>query len=293
MRVLLFGGSGQVGTALRRLAADGVTLSAPGHAALDLAQPAAIAAAIATSGADLVVNAAAYTAVDKAESEPELARRINGDAPGAMAVECARRGIPLVHISTDYVFDGTRRGALTEDDPVGPLGVYGVSKLAGEQAVRRAGGAHAILRTSWIFSDHGTNFVKTMLRLAAERPELRVVDDQTGGPTAAEAVARAALAVGQALAGGDGAAGTFHFSGAPPTTWFAFAGEILERWRALTGRPVPRLSPIPTSAYPTPARRPANSVLDCGLIQRTFGIAQPDWRADLDETLRRLAAKGS
>ena len=293
MRVLLFGGSGQVGTALRRLVGDGVTLSAPGRAELDLARPAAIAAAIATSGADLVVNAAAYTAVDKAESEPELAQRINGDAPGAMAVQCARRGIPLVHISTDYVFDGARHGALTEDDPVGPLGVYGASKLAGEQAVRSAGGAHAILRTSWIFSDLGTNFVKTMLRLAAERPELRVVDDQTGGPTAAEAVAGAALAVGRALAGGDGAAGTYHFSGAPPTTWFGFASEILERWRALTGRPVPRLTPIPTSAYPTPARRPGNSVLDCGLIQRTFGIAQPDWRTDLDEALRRLVAKGS
>ena len=221
MKLLAFGHSGQVGQELARLGVQ--TL---GRADADLTDPLRCAALIAASNADAVVNAAAYTAVDRAEKDQTLAHNVNGEAPGALASACAAKGIPFVHISTDYVFDGTGDHPWKPDDPTGPLGVYGLSKLAGEEGVRSAGGPHAILRTSWVFSAHGANFVKTMLRLAETRDALSVVEDQIGGPTPARDSARACWVIARALAAGQGARGTYHFSGAPGVSWADFAREI-------------------------------------------------------------------
>jgi dTDP-4-dehydrorhamnose reductase len=286
MRVLVFGETGQVARELaRRAPGHGASLETLGRARADLADPEACAAAVAGAEADVVINAAAYTAVDRAESEPDLAAAVNAEAPGAMARAAAARGLPFLHVSTDYVFDGTPGRPWREDDPTGPLGVYGATKLAGEAATAAAGGPHAILRTSWVFSSHGANFVKTMLRLGAERDRLRVVDDQVGGPTPAAAIADALLAVAAAFAAGRGTPGVFHFSGAPAVSWAEFAEAIF----AARGGPAPVVERIPSSAYPTPARRPLNSVLDCAKIRAAYGIAQPDWRAGLADVLGELA----
>ena len=208
---------------------------------------------------------------------------VNAEAPGAMARAAARKGVPFLHISTDYVFDGSGEAPWKPDDPTGPLGAYGRSKLAGEIGVRAADGKHAILRTSWVFSSHGANFVRTMLRLGRERDALRVVDDQTGGPTAAGDIAVALLTMARALQ--DGApGGTYHFAGSPDVTWAGFAREIFARAGlevAVTG--------IPSSDYPTPARRPANSRLDCATLEADFGIPRPDWRESLGGILAELA----
>jgi dTDP-4-dehydrorhamnose reductase len=238
--------------------------------------------------ADAVINAAAYTAVDRAEEELELAHAVNAAAPGAMAEAATARGLPFLHVSTDYVFDGTPGRPWREDDPTGPLGAYGRSKLAGEQAVAAAGGPHVVLRTSWVFSAHGTNFVKTMLRVGAERDTLRVVDDQTGGPTAARAIAEALLAIAEAFAAGRGRSGVFHFAGAPDISWAGFARAIFALQAERTGARVPQVVPIPTADYPTPARRPLNSALDCTRIRAAYGIARPDWRAGLAAVLEEL-----
>ena len=283
MRVLVFGQTGQVATELARQAAPDMAMTCMGRDRADLSDPAACAAVIAASDADVVINAAAYTAVDRAESAEDLATTINGTAPGAMAAACKAAGIPFLHVSTDYVFDGSGTRTWQPDDATGPLGAYGRSKLAGEQAVRAAGGAHAITRTSWVFSAHGANFVKTMLRLGAERDKLTIVADQIGGPTAAADIAAALLTMARAFHAGQGTTGTYHFSGAPDVSWADFAREIFVQAGLACA-----VEDIPTSAYPTPARRPGNSRMDCTGLTRDFGIKRPDWRASLASVMSDL-----
>jgi dTDP-4-dehydrorhamnose reductase len=278
MKILVFGRTGQVATEIQRLA----EVTALGREVADLAQPEVCAAAIRHHAPDLVINAAAYTAVDRAEAEEELACAINGAAPGAMARACADLGIPFCHVSTDYVFDGSGTAPRAPSDPVAPCNAYGRSKLAGEEAVRAAGGQSAILRTSWVFSAHGGNFVKTMLRLSETRDALTVVEDQIGGPTPAADIAAALLTMGRAMVAGH-AGGLYHFSGAPDASWADFAREIF----AQAGRATV-VTGIPTSAYPTPAMRPRNSRLDCRRLEAEFGIGRPDWRAGLSRVLKEL-----
>lgn len=280
MRLLVFGKTGQVATELGRRAPDAVFL---GRDEADLANPDGCAAAIRAHRPDGVINAAAYTGVDRAEEEEALATLVNGASPGAMARACAGQGIPFVHISTDYVFDGSGEAPWPVDAPTAPLGAYGRSKLAGEEAVRGAGGAHAILRTSWVFSAHGANFVKTMLRLGAERDALRVVADQIGGPTPAADIAAASLQVLDALGTNHSKSGTYHYSGGPDTSWAGFARAIFE----IAGLEV-AVEEIPTSEYPTPAARPLNSRLDCAQLETVFGITRPDWKAGLAAVLKEL-----
>lgn len=285
--ILVFGQTGQVARALQRQAAALPATQGPllalGREGADLSDPAACAAAIATHRPAAVINAAAWTAVDRAEAEEAAAHVVNAEAPGAMARACAALGIPLVHISTDYVFDGTGTAPFSPGAPTAPLGAYGRSKLAGEAAVRAAGGAHAILRTSWVFSAQGTNFVTTMLRLGASRDRLGVVGDQTGGPTPAAAIAAACLAIARQIGSDPAKSGTYHFAGAPDVTWADFARAIMAR----AGLPCV-IDDIPTSAWPTPARRPANSRLDCSTTAATFGLPRPDWRQGLDAVLKEL-----
>ena len=279
MKLLVFGQTGQVARELARAAPEALFL---GRDQADLSDPAACAAAIRAHQPDAVINAAAWTAVDKAETEENAATVVNGHAPGAMAQACADLGTPLVHISTDYVFDGVGTLPFRPSDPTAPLGAYGRSKLVGEEAVQASGAHHVILRTSWVFSAHGANFVKTMLRLGADRPQLRVVADQIGGPTPADAIAAACLALASALR--DGAkGGTHHFSGAPEISWAGFARETFSQ----AGMAV-TVEDIPSSAYPTPARRPLNSRLDCAALAAEFGITQPDWRAALARVIAEL-----
>ncbi|SOC08303.1 dTDP-4-dehydrorhamnose reductase [Rhodobacter sp. JA431] len=278
MRILVFGESGQVATELRHQA----EVTALGRDLADLNDPDACAARVTAMDADVVINAAAYTAVDKAESEDELAHVVNGLAPAAMARAAAARGIPFLHISTDYVFSGTGAAPWVESDPVDPPNAYGRSKLAGEEGVRAAGGRHAILRTSWVFSSHGANFVKTMLRLSESRDTLNVVEDQIGGPTPAAYIAAALLAMAKAMQAGH-AGGTYHFGGTPWVSWADFAREIF----AQAGRKMV-VNGIPTTDYPTPAARPLNSRMDCTAIQSDFGISAPDWKAGLSKVLKDL-----
>ncbi|ARE82969.1 dTDP-4-dehydrorhamnose reductase [Roseovarius mucosus] len=278
MRILVFGRTGQVATEIQRQA----EVTALGRELADLSDPMACAEAIRDHAPDLVINAAAYTAVDRAESEEDLATVINGVAPGAMARACVNLGIPFCHVSTDYVFDGSGAAPRAPSDPVAPCNAYGRSKLAGEEAVRAAGGQAAILRTSWVFSAHGGNFVKTMLRLSETRDALSVVDDQIGGPTPAADIAAALLIMGRAMVAGH-AGGLYHFSGAPDASWADFAREIF----AQAGRATV-VTGIPTRDYPTPAVRPQNSRLDCGSLAAEFGIGRPDWRAGLARVLKEL-----
>jgi dTDP-4-dehydrorhamnose reductase len=287
MRALVFGETGQVARELARTAgARGIDARFLGRAAADLTDPEACVRAIEAADVDIVVNAAAYTAVDRAEDEPELAHTVNATAPGAMAVAAAVKGLPFLHISTDYVFDGAAGRPWREADPTGPLGAYGASKRAGEEAVAGATPDHVILRTAWVFSAHGANFVKTMLRVGRGKPEMRVVGDQAGGPTAARDIANALWTIGAAWRDGRGAAGIFHFAGAPSCTWADFADAIFEEagWDA---RPV--VTRIATADWPTKAVRPVNSVLDCTRITATYGIAQPDWRESLATVIAELA----
>jgi len=283
MRVLVFGQTGQVATALAQRTCADITITCLGRDQADLTDAAACAAIIAHTDADIVINAAAYTAVDRAETEAALAHAINATAPAAMAWACAARQIPFLHILTDYVFDGSGSTPWQVTDPTGPLGVYGQSKLAGEAGVRAAAGAHVILRTSWVFSAHGANFVKTMLRLGAMRPEINVVADQHGGPTAADDIAAALISIARAFHTGRGISGTYHFSGAPDVSWAGFARAIF----ATAGIDC-AVQDIPTSAYPTPAARPANSRLDCSALARDYAIARPDWQRSLRHVLQSL-----
>ena len=277
--ILVFGKTGQVATELQRLS----DVVAVGRDQTDLSDPVACADAIRTHAPRAVINAAAYTAVDKAEEEEALATLINGDASTAMAQACAELGIPLIHISTDYVFDGTGERSWQHDDPTAPQNAYGRSKLAGEIGIRNSGAVHAILRTSWVVSAHGANFVKTMLRLSDTRDALNVVADQIGGPTPARDIAAACLQIAEQLIADPSKSGTYHFSGAPDVSWADFARAIFDQ----TGKAV-RVTPIPTTAYPTPAIRPLNSRMDCGATQRAFGIQRPDWRDGLNTIVQEL-----
>ncbi len=281
MKVLVFGQTGQVARELARRCPAGVEARFLGRDQADLMDPAACAAVI--SACDVVINAAAWTAVDKAETEEAAALVVNGDAPAAMARACAALGVPFLHISTDYVFDGSGDQPFTVSHPVAPLGAYGRTKLAGERGVLAAGGNSLILRTSWVVSAHGANFVKTMLRLGASRDSLNVVADQIGGPTPAAAIADALYVAAKAMVGGT-KGGVHHFSGAPDTSWAGFAREIMARAGLACA-----IHDIPSSAYPTPAQRPLNSRLDCSALTAAFGIARPDWRAGLDDILQELA----
>jgi dTDP-4-dehydrorhamnose reductase len=288
MKLLMLGAGGQVGRELcRREWPASYRLAAFDRGDVDIIREESIAAAMQRERPDIVVNAAAYTAVDRAESEPDAAWAANCAGPALLADACRRAAIPLIHISTDYVFDGSKPGPYREDDPVNPLGVYGRSKEAGDRALREALVEHVILRTAWVYSAHGHNFVKTMLRLAAERPVLCVVADQTGSPTSAADIAAAIATVVQRIAAGQGQWGTFNFTGAGAVTWRGFAEAIFdlaEPWRG----PPPRVEAITTADYPTPARRPANSVLDCGRIGEAFGIVPRPWREALAEVIQEL-----
>ncbi len=279
MRILVFGKSGQVATELARQAGV-VNL---GRDQADLSDPEACAAIIRETDADAVINAAAYTAVDRAEGEEELATLINGTAPAAMAKAAAKRGLPFLHISSDYVFDGQGTRPWQPDDTPSPLGAYGRSKQAGEDGVRAAGGAYAILRTSWVFSAHGANFVKTMLRLGKGRDALNVVSDQIGGPTPAAGIATTLAAMAKAFHTGAGRTGIYHYSGAPAVSWAGFARQIFAR----SGMQV-AVRGIPTSAYPTPAKRPLNSRLNASTLAADYGIRPPDWKAGLNDVLKEL-----
>ena len=289
MKILCFGETGQVARELVRNAPlVGASIETLGRDRADLSDPDACANAIHKTDATIIVNAAAYTAVDQAESDGDAAQRVNADAPGAMARVAAARGLPFLHLSTDYVFDGSGSRSWCEDDRTAPIGVYGTTKRDGERQVIAAGGPHVILRTSWVFSAHGRNFVKTMLRLGSEREALSIVDDQVGGPTPAHEIAKALLAIACSFAEGRGQSGLFHFSGAPACSWADFAEAI---FAASSIARKPLISRIPTSAYPTPARRPLNSVLDCSKIRQTYGIGQPDWRTGLKTVIRELEAQ--
>jgi len=282
MAVLVFGKTGQVATELARVGGDDVVCL--GRAEADLADPDACAAIIRDTDATGVINAAAYTAVDKAEDEEALATVINGDAPAAMARAAAERGLPFVHISTDYVFDGSGVKPWLPEDETAPLGAYGRSKLAGERGVVVAGGTFAILRTSWVFSSHGSNFVKTMLRLAETKDHLTIVEDQIGGPTEAGDIAQACLAVARGLSGATGQGGIYHFSGRPDVSWADFAREIFAQADLKVS-----VEGIPASAYPTKAKRPGNSRMDCSSLQASFGVTRPDWHESLGRVLADLS----
>lgn len=284
----MFGKTGQVATEIQRRAGAGVKVSALGRDEADLTNAAGCAGIVAASDAEIVINAAAYTAVDNAEDDLGAAMDINAEAPATMARAAAAKGLPFLHISTDYVFDGRGDRPWREDDPTAPLGAYGRSKLAGEEGVTAAGGAHVILRTAWVHAAHGGNFVRTMLRVGATRPELTVVDDQHGGPTAAMDIADALLTIAAAWKAGTGTSGIYHFCGAPTVSWCGFAKTIF----AEAGMPT-EVRPIPSSEYPTKAPRPANSVLDCAKIARDYGISQPDWHASLKTILTELEGQAS
>ena len=286
--ILLFGANGQLGQELVRLAASrGIALTPLSRAETDIADAEAVRGAIAAHRPALVVNAAAYTKVDLAETEVEAARQGNEIGPKLLAQSCAAAALPLIHISTDYVFDGQKSGAYVETDPVAPTGSYGRSKAAGEAAVRAAHPRHVILRTAWVYGEFGNNFLKTMLRLAATRDELRVVADQRGCPTATGDLAAAILALAPRLVANEDVWGTSHFAGTGATTWHGFASRIVAAQAPLTGR-TPRVTPITTAEYPTPARRPANSELDSGKFARVFGLRARPWEEQTDAITRAL-----
>lgn len=276
--ILVFGATGQVAMELQRQA----EVTALGRDRADLSDPQGCAAVIADLRPSVVINAAAYTAVDRAEGDEALAQTVNAAAPGAMARACAHLDIPLLHISTDYVFDGSGTQPWQETDPVAPQNAYGRTKLAGEEAVRASGARHIILRCSWVFSAQGANFVKTMLRLSETRQSLSVVEDQIGGPTPAAGIAATLLALTEPMQAG-AAGGTYHYAGEPHASWAGFARAIFSR----AGRDV-TVTGIPSSDYPTPATRPLNSRLDCTRLALDFGIAPPDWRAGLTDVLKDL-----
>jgi dTDP-4-dehydrorhamnose reductase len=293
MRFLLLGGTGQVGEEFRALALPkDVEVVGPSRGELDLEDPRAIARMIAARPWSAVINAAAYTDVDRAESEEPAAFAVNAEAPSRLAAETRRRGIPLLHISTDYVFDGRKGAPYVEQDEVAPLNAYGRSKLAGERGVRAANPRHVILRTSWIYSAFRKNFVRTILRLAVERDRLTIVADQRGCPTAARDVAGACLDIAVRCASEPQRApyGVYHFAGAGEASWFEFAGTIVEMAADRLGRS-PQMVPIQTSAYPTAAVRPADTRLDCKAVVHEFGVEPRPWRQGLADAIDCLLSK--
>ena len=289
-RVLLFGRAGQVGGEVLRLLEGRAGVVAPAETQPDFRDADALRTVVRAARPSLIVNAAAYTAVDRAESEPDVARAVNAAAPGVLAEEAARLGALLVHYSTDYVFDGTKTAPYVEDDPPAPLGVYGSTKLEGERRVLAAGGRSVILRTSWVYGPCGANFLLTMLRLFAEQEEVRVVDDQVGAPTTARFLAAATMKV----VGADPPAercGLYHVTASGRTSWCGFARRILDLDRR-PGKTCRRVVPIATRDFPRPARRPAWSVLDCTRFTAAFGFAQRQWEELLEETMAEVAAGG-
>jgi dTDP-4-dehydrorhamnose reductase len=289
MKILISGQHGQVSRELqRRLGAVG-ELIVLGRDQMDLAHPDQIRQQVQRARPDLVINAAAYTAVDQAESDQQSAFAINAEAPGILAEEALALGVPLIHYSTDYVFDGSKATPYVEDDAPNPLGVYGHSKLMGERAISEVQGQHLILRTSWVYSTHGRNFLLTMQRLLQEKPELRIVADQIGAPTWAGAIADSTLAlIERWQTGNAGAWGTYHLTAEGETSWFGFAQAIGDALREQGAR-CANLLPIPSSDYPTPAARPINSRLDCTRLQREWGVSQPDWLSALHDCLAEQA----
>lgn len=289
MKLLVTGASGQLAQSLVEAGpCRAFEIVALGRPALDISDADSIAAAIADHGPDVIINAGAYTAVDKAESEPDEAMRVNGEGAGNVARAANSAGIPVIHISTDYVFDGTKSAPYVESDLTGPVSAYGRSKLAGENAVRAANPSHVILRTAWVLSPFGNNFLKTMLRVAAARPELGVVDDQTGNPTYAPHLAAAILDIAPQIAGkADAPWGTYHAAGTGDVTWCGLAREIFAQ-SALHGGPVAAVNAIGTADYPTPARRPANSRLDTSKLAAAFGVTLPPWQQGVAECVARL-----
>jgi dTDP-4-dehydrorhamnose reductase len=284
LKILLLGRNGQVGWELERTLAPLGELKAFDRAGLDLADTPRLAAAVRALQPEVIVNAAAYTAVDKAESDRDAAFAVNATAPRVLAEEAKRIGALLVHYSTDYVFDGEKRTPYVEDDATNPLNVYGASKLAGEEAIRKSGCRHLILRTSWVYGPRGKNFMLTMLRLARERPELRVVDDQVGAPTSSIEIARATAQVLVRAAPSPGLSDLFHLAARGETSWYGFAQGILAR----AGIATPIVA-IATEGYPTPAHRPRNSRLDCSRLRETFGVTLAPWQEGLEEAMQARA----
>jgi len=294
-RILVTGADGQVGRALLKTFNGFAEIIACNRSSLDLANADQIREMVRKVAPDIIVNAGAYTAVDRAESERDLAFAINGRAPAVLAEEAQRAGSLLIHYSTDYVFNGSKTGPWVEDDQTDPLSVYGASKLAGEDAIRSVGGRHLIFRTSWVYAPEGKNFVLTMLRLGRERDSLNVVDDQVGAPTTAAELARVTHAVATGiLEGSFGAvpvwAGTYHTTCSGSVSWCGFARAIFERAPGLLGGKNPTVNPIATSDYPTPAKRPQNSVLSNEKFERTFGVRLASWQSGLDEVLAAISA---
>lgn len=286
---MIFGRVGQVGWELRHKLACLGQVSSVDFPEIDFSKPETIRQAIRAAEPTVIVNAAAHTAVDKAEAAPEPAWALNATGPGVIAEEAKRLGALMVHYSTDYVYDGSKQGPWLETDPTGPLNMYGQTKLAGDEAIAAAGGDYLILRTSWVYGARGANFLLTMLRLAKERPELRIVDDQTGSPTTSECIAQATADIlaqvlspaGEGLAG---RSGVYHLTNSGATTWFGFAKAFLSKQASC-----PKLTPITTSEYPVPAKRPVNSVLSCEKLADTFGVRMPSWENALDLVLETLA----
>jgi dTDP-4-dehydrorhamnose reductase len=287
-KILVFGRVGQVGWELRHKLACLGQVSSVDFPEIDFSKPDTIREAVRAAAPTVIVNAAAYTAVDKAEASPEPAWAINAAGPGVIAEEAKRLGALMVHYSTDYVYDGSKQAPWVETDTPNPLNVYGKSKLAGDEAIAAVGGDYLILRTSWVYGARGANFLLTMLRLAKERPELRIVDDQTGSPTTSECIAQATADIlAQVTTPGGGLAGrsgVYHLTSSGATTWFGFAKEFLSKQAGC-----PKLTPIPASQYPVPAMRPVNSVLSCDRIRDTFGVRMPSWELALDLVLETLA----
>jgi len=292
MKLLVTGREGQIVTSLlERAAADrSFEVVTAGRPEFDLARPETIRGHVARLKPDILVSAAAYTAVDQAEDEPDLAMAVNGVAPGILAEESAALGIPIIHLSTDYVFSGDKHRPYFETDEIGPNGVYGATKLAGEQAVVAANPCHVILRTAWVYSSFGKNFVKTMLRLAADRSVVSVVADQVGNPTSAHDIADGILAVASALRYGDDHFGVYHLAGTGTTSWAGFAAHVFEVSRGIGG-PWAEVKEIATNDYPTKARRPANSRLSTAKLEAAFGWRAPDWRDSASFVVHRLVAR--
>jgi dTDP-4-dehydrorhamnose reductase len=289
-KILVTGKSGQLGWELQRSLAPLGEMVAFDRHGLDLSSSDSIASAIRREKPDIIANAGAYTAVDKAESEPELAMRINGIAPGILAEEAKRTGALLIHYSTDYVFDGTKNGPYRESDVPSPVSSYGRSKLQGENAIMAAGGSHLLFRTSWVYASRGTNFLCTMLRLARERPELKIVDDQLGAPTWARSIADMTAQVLGNPARARENSGIYHFTAAGAVTWFGFAEAIFRHMMEFDGAfRAPRLTPIPSSDYPTPARRPMNSRLNTAKFSDAFGLIPSHWEGDLKACLKEIS----
>jgi dTDP-4-dehydrorhamnose reductase len=286
--LLVFGAAGQVGSEMLKLAADrGIEAAGVSRLEADITDAASVTRMVVEISPRLILNAAAYTAVDKAESEPGAAQAVNSEGAGISARAAAAAGIPLIHLSTDYVFDGAKTGPYVETDPIAPLGVYGRTKAEGEAKVRAAAPRHVILRTAWVFGQFGNNFLKTILRLARDRDRLRVVADQHGCPTSTLDIAEAVLAIDRAIGAGRAVWGVYHFAGSGATSWHGFAERIVAAQAKTTGRN-PTVEAIATADYPTPARRPANSELESSRFAETFGYRAQTWQSRTAETVARL-----